>query len=185
MSDDPSPAEQARAHRLSSAWLGSVAPATGFESDAVGYSRHRLLRQADILDPPETVKSLREQVDTEHAAWLSAENALHEANGSVESLRAEMADTRTDLHKANAEIYRLRAAIPVAEAAWGRSNKRQPRVWQKDDPEPPQIVGVLDVEGVQWIRVPSTGRWNPLVALWNSRLWHELLDDYGPLTEML
>jgi len=49
-----------------------------------------LHNHADDLDQLVTVESLRaERVDAEHAAWLSAENALHEANGSVESLRAE------------------------------------------------------------------------------------------------
>jgi len=86
MSDDLTPAEQARAARWAKEWLTDA----GFDvSETARDAMSALSCHADKLDPPETVESLREQVDAEHAAWLSAENALHEANGSVESLRAE------------------------------------------------------------------------------------------------
>jgi len=170
MSDDLSPAEQARAARWAADWL--VGPSGGDPTST------KLRAYADEIDPPETVESLRAERDT---ALTNAKTWEDLADG----WRDRAIELRGDVREAEAIIARLRATHTEAEAAWGRSNKRQPRVWQKDDREPPQIVGVLDVEGVQWIRVPSTGRWNPLVALWNSRLWHELLDDYGPLTEML
>jgi len=179
MSDDLTPAEQARAARWAAQALYERAP-TSFQA-----SRYALREIADHLDPPappETVKSLREQVDTEHAAWLSAENALHEANGSVESLRAELADTRTDLHKANAEIYRLRAAIPVAEAARGRC--RKPQVFVVGDNRTDALNRVLDAEGDEWYRDGSV--WKepkyPHGVAWE---WRELLEDFGPLIEVM
>jgi len=130
MSDVLSPVEQARAARWAADWLGSVDPATSFEADAVGYSRHRLLQHAETIDPPETVESLRAERDEAlaemeevGAAWRQEQIMHQKAWATIRNLQAELADTRTDLHKANAEIYRLRAAIPVAEAAWGRCQR--------------------------------------------------------------
>ena len=58
-----------------------------------------LRQHADELDPPET----------------------------VDSLRAELADTRTDLHKANAEIYRLRTVRHPSHWLGGDHSNQTPR----------------------------------------------------------
>ena len=102
MSDDLSPAEQARAARWAADWLTS-------EAYVGGTAIVELREYADTLDPPETVESLREQVDAEHAAWLSAENALHEANETVESLQDDCEELAVRLGFERAETARLRS----------------------------------------------------------------------------
>jgi len=109
------------------------------------------LEADDELDPPETVESLRAERDSARQDADGWETSAHEIQdhcdaaladvthwreqfrlvcdesadrkGQVEAVTVELADTRTDLHKANAEVYRLRAAIPVADAAWGRCQR--------------------------------------------------------------
>jgi chromosome segregation ATPase len=88
MSDDLSPAEQARAHRLSAQALYERNP-NAFEA-----SRYALREIADHLDPPEppeTVESLRAERDAEHDAWERTEDALRQCRDERDEARSDAA----------------------------------------------------------------------------------------------
>jgi len=163
MPDDMSPAEQARAARWAANWLGDH-----------GYDSHRLsggdavaaLRWAvDELDPPETVESLRAERDE---AWRTRLRAVE-----------KLCQAYDDMEEANVTIARLRATHTEAEAARGRC-KRQPRVWDKGDPEPKGVQRISDFDGGVW-RKTADGLWGggPLYS------WAGLLYNQGTLTEVL
>jgi len=153
MSDDLTPAEQARAHRLSAQALYERYP------NAFGASRYALGEIADHLDPPappETVESLRAERDsarnklaqTECAItdYLAALNDMQDERDNAIYWRDHNAD---EADTARAELDRLRATHTEAEAAWERC-KRQPRVWQRGDSVPDVATRVRDKQGDVW-----------------------------------
>jgi len=183
MSDDLSPVEQARAARWAADWLIGA----GFNTGAGGFVVKALFDHADTLAPSETVESLRAERDEAlaemeevEAAWRQEQFMHQKAWATIRNLQAEMAETQTDLHKANAEVYRLRAAIPVADAAWGRS--KSDRTWHKGADEPEGVNRVTDIGGDEWGR--ANGKWSHPHA-GPSRSWANLLNAYGPLTEVI
>jgi len=144
---------------------------------------------------------MREAVDAEHAAWLSAENALHEANETVESLRAERDEALAEMEEVGAvwrqeqimhqkawatirnlqaEVARLRDTHVEAEAARGRC--KPDRVWHRNDPEPDGVNRVTDIDGDEWGK--ANGKWRHPHA-GPSRAWANLIVAYGPLTEVI
>jgi len=103
MSDDLSPAEQARAARWAAGWLLRH-PDYGTVSVLGLLDRH-----AEAIDPPETVESLRAERDT---AMIDAKEAL--------KFRRFWLKACADLDAASDTIARLRATHTEAEAARGR-----------------------------------------------------------------
>ncbi len=92
--------------------------------DARQAAARELRRYADTLcppDPPETVESLREAVDAEHAAWLSAENAVAEANAELVKVRAERDGARVSAGRYLAALQESEElAEKLSEAAHAR-----------------------------------------------------------------
>lgn len=92
--------------------------------DARQAAARELRRYADTLcppDPPEAVESLREAVDAEHAAWLSAENAVAEANAELVKVRAERDGARVSAGRYLAALQESEElAAELSEAAHAR-----------------------------------------------------------------
>ncbi len=110
MSDVLSPAEQARAHRLSAQALYERNP-TGFQA-----SRYALCEIADHLDPPtppETVESLRAERDAALAelAQRPSEGAVRILRASIEAIRDERDSARQMCREARGERDRANAAV--------------------------------------------------------------------------
>jgi len=167
-------AEQARALRLAADWL-HVSDCLPEDVDSLLRAVHALRTEADRLEPPETMESLR--ADVAHA-----ENA-------ADALRAE-------LYEANTALARSRATHDEAEAAWGRAQQK-PQVWCAGDHEPPMttpllpLLPLLDKHGRRWSRWYANcwcchnehGKQLPPHP--GLLRWRELLNDFGPLTEVL
>jgi len=113
MSDDLSPAEQARAARWAADWLTDA----GFDvSDTARDAMSSLSFHADKLDPPETVKSLRAERDkalADVAHWRE----------QCEVFRRYWLGARKELDAANDMIARPCATHTEAEAARGRCSR--------------------------------------------------------------
>jgi len=87
--------------------------------DARQAAARELRRYADTLcppGPPETVESLREAVDAEHAAWLSAENAVAEANAELVKVRAERDGARVSAGRYLAALQELGTEAETVES---------------------------------------------------------------------
>ena len=178
MIDDPTPIEQARSARWAveflDKWVGRLGPSVMVGAD---WAKEVLSKHADEMDPPETetMESLRAERDELRADIAHAENV-------ADALRAE-------LDEANAALARLRATHDEAEAAWGRA-KQKPQVWCAGDHEPPvttPLPQLLDKGGHRWSHRGTAGwcchngRGEQLAA---GIAWRELLNDFGPLTEV-
>jgi len=178
MITDLTPAEQARALRLAAAWL-HVTDCLPADVDSFLRAVHALRCEADRLEPPETMESLRAERDELRADIAHAENA-------ADALRAER-------DEANAALARSRATHDEAEAAWGRAQQK-PQVWCAGDHEPPMttpLLPLLDKHGRRWSRWYANcwcchnehGKQLPPHP--GLLRWRELLNDFGPLTEVL
>jgi len=211
MSDDLTPAEQARAHRLSAQALFERNP-TSFHA-----SRYALLEIADHLDPPtppETVESLRAERDNaqaNEAYWREQFRLVcdesEDRKGQVEAVTAERDEARREalrakerfdeeqeelvqaldkLSAANYTIARLRSTQVEAEAAWERG-KRKPTMWYEGDPEPEGgVQQVRDCDGDPWRKASGSQCWECISGTFMSlRSWSSLVDVFGPLTEVL
>ncbi len=112
MSDDLSPAEQARAARWAADWLSDA----GFDvSETARDAMSSLSFHADEMDPPETVESLRAERDEAlaemeevGAAWRQEQIMHQKAWTTIRILQAELARLH-DIH-VDAEAARGRCA---------------------------------------------------------------------------
>jgi len=117
MSDVLSPAEQARAHRLSAQALYERNP------NAFGASRYALREIADHLDPPappETVESLRAEQDRVVAQFEMVLVERNKARKDVEYWREQFRLVCDESEDRKSEIARLRTTNTQCEAARGR-----------------------------------------------------------------
>jgi len=185
MSDVLSPAEQARAHRLSAKALYERNP-NAFEA-----SRYALGEIADHLDPPEppeSVESLRAERDKALAelAQRPSEGAVRVLRASIEAIRDERDEAQEKLAQAEC-VIRDQQAAHEAEAA-GERCKRQPRVWGEGDSAPESYIRVRDKHGQVWVWQnyrPDHG------SVWRTSdghligAWDWLCEHQGPLIEVL
>ncbi len=190
MITDLTPAEQARALRLAAAWL-HVTDCLPGDVDSLLRAVHALRCEADRLEPPETMESLRAERD-ELRRLL---DGIDEEGLRADTAHAEnVADAlRAELDEANAALARSRATHDEAEAAWGRA-KQKPQVWCAGDHEPPMttpLLPLLDKHGRRWSRW-YTNCWcchnehgKQLPPHPGLLRWRELLNDFGPLTEVI
>ncbi len=182
MIDDPTPVEQARAARWVTEWITRKIQATEDwvdVADVAGDIMYMLRKHADAMDPLETVESLRAERDS----------ARQDADGWKSSAH-EIEDQRD---AAYAALARSRATHTEAEDAWARA-KQKPQVWCAGDHEPPMttpLLQLLDKHGRRWSRW-YTNCWcchnehgKQLPPHPGLLLWRELLNDFGPLTEVI
>ncbi len=162
MSDDLSPAGQARAARWAADWIARNT-LCGYSPDEVNQC---LLAHASRIDPPETVESLRAEQDKVVAQFEMVLLERNKARKDVEYWREQfkLACDESEDRKKQADEARARhatvsqerdalrdvlAAVAAhAEAARERA-KRQPRVWKDGDPEPVGVTVVRDTAR-QW-----------------------------------
>ncbi len=182
MIDDPTPVEQARAARWVTEWITRKIQATEDwvdVADVAGDIMYMLRKHADAMDPLDTVESLRAERDS----------ARQDADGWKSSAH-EIEDQRD---AAYAALARSRATHTEAEDAWARA-KQKPQVWCAGDHEPPMttpLLQLLDKHGRRWSRW-YTNCWcchdehgKQLPPHPGLLLWRELLNDFGPLTEVI
>lgn len=58
------------------------------------------------------------------------------------------------------------------------------RVWNAGDPEPEGVLSVRDKDGDRWVSPTGDGPWR-IVGASDEAFWHELVETWGPLTEVL
>lgn len=121
MSDDLSPAEQARAARWAAEWLNDAGWKSKFAAASAAVDA--LKRHADEMDPPESVESLRAERDKALTNARTWEDLADGWRDRAIELRGEARQLRDELHKAKAEIFRLRFNHTEPEAARGRCSR--------------------------------------------------------------
>lgn len=107
MSDDLSPAEQARAHRLSAGWLIGA----GFNTGAGVFVVRALFDHADTLAPIESVESLRAERDELVLTVAEIVTERNRAEQDAEAWEEKFLDADSARYNAVAERDAARAAV--------------------------------------------------------------------------
>jgi len=131
----------------------------------------------------DTVESLRAELRSERdkSAALCADRDSLIAELSKEG--GEKDAYKQSMIAARAELARRCATHVEAEAAWARCRRPRPRRWHKGDPEPEGVRKVRDTYwGGEWFLADDESRWQRFGSFVP---WEQLMEQVGPLTEVL